>query len=72
MTRLIFTPHLAPDGSHVVYRLQRIDWKTEKNYDNLWIAPTGGGWPRQFTHGDQVDSQPCLSPDSEQIAVCHG
>jgi len=65
MTQLIFTPRLAPYGSHVVYRLHRIDRMTEKNYDNLWIVSTDGGQLRQFTHGDQSDSQPCWSPNGE-------
>jgi dipeptidyl aminopeptidase/acylaminoacyl peptidase len=59
---------IAPDGSQVVYCLQRTDRKTEKKYTNLWIAPTDGSEPRQFTVGNQADTQPCWSPDSRQIA----
>ena len=49
---------ISPNGGHVVYRLQRVDKKTEKKYGNLWIVPSGGGEPRQFTYGDQSDSSP--------------
>ncbi len=59
---------ISPDGGHVVYRLQRVDRKTEKKYGNLWVVPTGGGEPRQFTYGDQSDSSPRWSPDGSTIA----
>jgi dipeptidyl aminopeptidase/acylaminoacyl peptidase len=59
---------ISPDGGHVVYRLQRVDKKTEKKYGNLWIVPTGGGEPRQFTYGDQSDSSPRWSSDGSTLA----
>jgi dipeptidyl aminopeptidase/acylaminoacyl peptidase len=59
---------IAPDGQHVVFSVQRVDRKAEKRYANLWLVPTDGGQPRQFTHGDQVDSQPRWSPDGSEIA----
>jgi dipeptidyl aminopeptidase/acylaminoacyl peptidase len=67
---------ISPDGKHVVYRLQRVDKKTEKKYANLWVAPTtsttlgagGGGEAKQFTRGDQSDSSPRWSPDGKSIA----
>ncbi|HRQ23748.1 MAG TPA: hypothetical protein PLF42_10015 [Anaerolineales bacterium] len=59
---------IAPDGGHVIYRLQRVDRKTEKKYGNLWIVPAGGGEPRQFTYGDQSDSSPRWSPDGNSLA----
>ena len=58
---------ISPDGGHVAYRLQRVDKKTEKKYGNLWIVPTGGGEPRQFTFGDQSDSSPRWSPDGRTV-----
>src|SRR5512136_1877733 len=60
---------LSPDGQHIVYSLGRVERKTEKKYANLWIAPTEGGKPRQFTFGDQGDFNPCWSPDGSQIAL---
>jgi Tol biopolymer transport system component len=59
---------ISPDGGHVIYRIQRVDRKTEKKYGNLWIVPTGGGEPRQFTYGNQSDSSPRWSPDGSTIA----
>jgi len=65
---LLFEPRFAPDGRTVVYRIQRVDRKTEKKYSNLWIAPVEGSAPKQFTHGDQSDTSPRWSPDGRTIA----
>jgi dipeptidyl aminopeptidase/acylaminoacyl peptidase len=59
---------ISPDGRTVIYSVHRVDKKTEKKYSNLWIAPTAGGSPRQFTYGDQSDTTPRWSPDGSQIA----
>ena len=66
--QLLSNVHISPDGRHVVYRLQRVDKKSEKKFGNLWIVPTGGGEPLQFTYGDQSDSSPRWSPDGKSIA----
>ena len=66
--QLITEAEIEPDGSHVVYSVQRVDPKTEKKYANLWVVPTQGGDPVQFTTGDQVDTKPIWSPDGSQIA----
>lgn len=59
---------LAPDGSRVVFCLWRVDDKKQKKYSNLWVVSTGGGAPRQFTYGNQVDSQPRWSPNGREVA----
>ena len=65
--RLITASEISPDGRHVVFCLQRVDRATEKKYSNLWVIPTRGGRPRQFTYGDHADSQPKWSPDGRMI-----
>lgn len=59
---------ISPDGRFVMAAVRRVDPKTEKKYSNLWLFPTAGGKPHQFTYGDQVDSTPRWSPDGRQIA----
>jgi len=66
--QLITDCQISPDGLNVVFCVQRVDKKTEKKYSNLWIAPTDRGRARQFTYGDQTDSQPKWSPDGSEIA----
>jgi len=59
---------ISPDGGHVAFSLQRVDRKKEKKYSNIWIVPTRGGKPGQFTYGDQNDASPRWSPDGSEIA----
>lgn len=66
--QLASSPMISPDGRSVVYSVQRVDRAKEKKYSNLWLASTDGGPPRQFTHGDQSDTSPAWSRDSEHIA----
>lgn len=66
--QLITGCQISPDGEHVIFSVQRVNRKTEKKYANLWVVPTAGGRPRQFTYGDQVDAHPRWSPDGGQIA----
>lgn len=66
--QLITDAQISPDGSKVIFSVQRVNDKTEKKYTDLWLAPTGTGKLRQFTHGNWSDSQPRWSPDGSQIA----
>ncbi len=66
--QLISGCEISPDGHHVVFCVHRVNRKTEKKYANLWIVATDRGRARQFTYGDQSDSQPKWSPDGAEIA----
>ena len=66
--KLIRGATISPDGAHVAYSLQRVDRRTEKRFANLWVVPTAGGRPRQFTYGDQSDTSPAWSPAGDEIA----
>jgi len=65
---LISGPRISPDGKFVIYSQQRLEKKSEKKFTNLWLVPTDGGQPKQFTYGDQNDTCPLWSPDGSQIA----
>jgi len=65
---LILDSQISPDGSQIVYCVQRAVKKKEKKYSNLWMIPAAGGSPSQFTSGDQSDTRPRWSPDGTQIA----
>ncbi|MBA7485216.1 Dipeptidyl-peptidase 5 [subsurface metagenome] len=66
--KLITDCKISPDGQHIVFCVQRVDRKSEKKYSSLWIVPAEGGRALQFTHGNQVDSQPKWSPDGKYVA----
>lgn len=65
---IITGAELSPDGTRVVYAVQRVDQKTEKKYANLWMAATDGSYDRQFTQGDQTDASAHWSPDGKTLA----
>ncbi len=66
--KLISDCRISPDGTHVIFSVQRVDKDTEKKYADLWIVPTNGGSARQFTHGDYADTHPRWSPNGSEIA----
>ena len=66
--QLVSDPQISPDGEYVLFGLMRVDRKTEKKFSNLWVVPTDGGEPRQFTYGDHSDTHPRWSPDGTEIA----
>ncbi len=61
-------PQISPDGRRVAFTVQRVDREKEKKYTNLWLAAVEGGNTRQFTYGNQADTQPRWSPDGRTIA----
>ncbi|HEX2280345.1 MAG TPA: S9 family peptidase, partial [Thermomicrobiales bacterium] len=59
-------PHIAPDGSRVVFIASPVSKTGEKWTRSLWIA--GDGLPaRQFTSGVADDCDPRWSPDGSRI-----
>ncbi|MBU7045355.1 MAG: PD40 domain-containing protein, partial [Theionarchaea archaeon] len=65
---LISSCRISPDGHYIIYCVHRVDKKTEKKYSDIWVVPTSGGEPQQFTYGDHADSQPKWSPSGAEIA----
>lgn len=63
-------PQLSQDGQSIVFTHKRVNDKNEYA-TNLWIVPTTGGEPRQFTSGNK-DSHPRWSPDGQRIAFISG
>ena len=55
-------PRVSPDGSQVLFRSHRSGWI------NYWLAPRGGGEPRQIAPADADQSSAVWSPDGSLIA----
>ncbi len=66
--KLVSDPQISPDGSRIVYPLQRTDREQNKYFSNLWIADAEGKTSRPFTQGDQCDHSPRWTPDGSGIA----
>jgi Tol biopolymer transport system component len=61
-------PQISPDGAWVAFVKLTVD-KLHNNYHRaIWLVPTDGGEPRQFTSGTHQDHSPRWSPDGRQIA----
>jgi len=56
-------PDVSPDGSRLVYSSY-----LGQNWHQLWLLPSGGGYPFPITYGDYDKSAPRWSPDGNQIA----
>lgn len=61
--------HISPDGSKVVYALERFSGKGRRPLSSLWIADVGiDHSARQITSGLFRDEKPRWSPDGRFIA----
>ncbi len=66
--QLVSDCQISPDGSRVVFCVERVDRDSEKKYTNLWLVQTDDGRARQLTHGDQIDRHPRWSPGGQTLA----
>lgn len=59
---------LSPDGTRVAYVLTSIDAEKDEYRSSIWVVPTDGGEPMQFTRGAKHDTAPRWSPDGRWLA----
>jgi dipeptidyl aminopeptidase/acylaminoacyl peptidase len=59
---------LSPDEKKIAYTVERMDKKENKYFSNLFVYDIAARQERQFTHGNNHDSQPVWSPDGDRIA----
>src|SRR5512137_788357 len=60
-------PQISPDGAWVAFVKLTVDQARNGYHRALWLVPTSGGEPRQFTSGTFQDYGPRWSPDGRQI-----
>jgi Tol biopolymer transport system component len=60
-------PRFSPDGKWLAYVRTEMDRESNSYKSAIWLAPTDGGRPRQFTNGDKKDNTPRWSPDGRWL-----
>ena len=59
---------LSPCGKRLAVVVARSEKETLRSISSIWMVPTAGGEPRQFTHATRSDSSPRFSPDGRTLA----
>jgi dipeptidyl aminopeptidase/acylaminoacyl peptidase len=60
-------PQISPDGKWIAYTLGTVDKAANRTVRNIWLAPVGGGDPRQLTNAGR-DLHARWSPDGKWLA----
>ena len=63
---------ISPNEKKAAFTVEWIDEKEKKYYANIHLLDIESGTVRQFTHGNQSDSQAVWSPDGSTIAFISG
>lgn len=62
-------PQLSPKGDLIAYVLKEVDPEDNMKYkSHIWVVPTKGGEPRQYTNGPTSESNPRWSADGKMLA----
>ena len=60
-------PQVSPDGKMVAYTAQTMDFAENTKPSQIWVAPPGGGAPKQLTHEGTENARPRWLPDSKSM-----
>jgi dipeptidyl aminopeptidase/acylaminoacyl peptidase len=61
-------PRFSPDGKWLAFVRTEMSRQINDYQSAIWLAPTDGSRPRQFTSGDKRDTEPRWSPDGRWLA----
>ncbi|HEY4025407.1 MAG TPA: serine hydrolase, partial [Candidatus Dormibacteraeota bacterium] len=61
-------PRLSPDGRRVAFVISTPDEQQDRDVSHVWVVPTEGGEPAQWTHGESGETSPRWSPDGRRLA----
>ena len=62
-------PQLSPDGTQVLFVVDRPDWKANRRVGHVYRIGVDGTGQVQLTAGERGESSPRWSPDGRRIAV---
>ena len=64
----VLDAQLSPDGTQVLYVVDRPDWKENRRIGHIWRAKADGSSAAQLTYGQRGETSPRWSPDGKRIA----
>lgn len=66
--RRVSDPQVSPDGRMVAFNIGDVKFDDNRIVNQIYVAPIGGGEPKQLTSGGSSASSPRWSPDGKSIA----
>jgi dipeptidyl aminopeptidase/acylaminoacyl peptidase len=67
-TAFVGSPVMSPDGTTVVFPVQRYELESGTSWSEIWTMAADGTNLRQLTRGRHHDSSPVFSPDGSTLA----
>ena len=61
-------PQLSPDGTQILFTIDRADWKANRRVGHIYRINADGSNQVQLTFGERGENSPRWSPDGRQIA----
>ena len=58
---------ISPDGKRILFTVATVNDREDGYDSHVWVIPSAGGTPSQFTYGDGRDSNSRWSPDGRNI-----
>ncbi len=59
---------ISPNGRRLAYVLSEVDTQKDNYHTTIWVVPSDGSDPVQFTRGPKHDLAPRWSPDGSVLA----
>src|SRR5436189_437318 len=66
--QVVGDPQLSPDGKHILFTIEKADWKQNRRVGHIYRVNADGTAQVQLTFGERGESSPRWAPDGKTIA----